>query len=252
MLSWVQSSWQASSFSSILESESPLVLNSCPTEKNSSSSTVCFVAKPLLWNVQLPKRWFSVVLYKYLKHTAFHDTQTKRLSHILVQLCGLYTNYTFIKNDVPCRWAAQLCKKRKVPTLQTHGGIKRIKQLWSWSLPLFCLHGILKRAFTFLKDSSNDLPTMISTFLLLWSLSHTCTHISICMCTHTHTKPTAAMLSFLAYFPPWQDWKFNVNILHEITVEDGHFIFTVCHMAHILPITQPASQAYGPSYQDQQ
>ena len=108
-----------------------------------------------------------------------------------------------------------------------------------------------KKAFTFLKDSSNDLPTMISTCLLLWSLFtyvHTYKHMH--MHTHTHTTHSSTVI-LSGTLPPWQDWKFNVSILQEITV-DGHFIFSVCHMAHILPITQPASQAYGPSYQDQQ
>jgi hypothetical protein len=45
---------------------------------------VWLVAKPLLRNVWLAKRWFSVVFYKSLEHTVFHVTSYTRASNILM------------------------------------------------------------------------------------------------------------------------------------------------------------------------
>jgi len=129
MLSRVQSSWQASSFSSILESELPLVLNSCPTKKKIHHHRLCDLLPSHYCEMygfqnadfQLSFTSISSIQLFMMLPTPVHQTmyyaQTKRLSHTLVQLCGLYTTYTFLKNDVPCRWTAQLCKKKKSSNL---------------------------------------------------------------------------------------------------------------------------------------
>lgn len=74
----------------------------------------CMARKTYIFSCPLhvpqPHSFSCCFLRQCIKHC--YDAQTKMLSYTLVQLCGLYTTYTFLKNDVLCRWAAQLSKKK--------------------------------------------------------------------------------------------------------------------------------------------
>jgi len=149
--------------------ESPLVLNSCPTKRkliiiNCATclpSHYCEMYGFQNTDFQLTFTCTSstqlFVMLPTPVHQTMYDAQTKRLSHTLVQLCGC----TQIIHSLIMKYLADEqhnCAKKKSSNLANpwrHQVHWTTLWKWSWSLPLFYLHGILKNAFTFLKDSSS-------------------------------------------------------------------------------------------------
>jgi hypothetical protein len=149
---------------------------------------VWLVAKPILWTVWLAKRTFSVVLYMSLNHTAFHVASYASASNIvmmpkprccLTHLCSC-VDCTQLTHSLRMMYFADEqhnCPKKKVSTSQTHGGFKCIKQPCKNGHDhlVFYLHGISKKAFTFLKQfqwSSN--PDQKLSFAVI--TAHICAH----------------------------------------------------------------------------
>ena len=88
------------------------------------------------------------------------------------------------------------CQKKKFLPCKHMEASSALKTLWkwSWSFTLFYLHCISKKAFTFFKHSSNDLPALISTSFSMITV-HMHAHTQAYACAHTHTYSDTVILS---------------------------------------------------------
>jgi hypothetical protein len=192
--------------------ESPLVLNSCPTKKNHQlydllPSHYCemygFQNADFQLSFTSPSSTQLFIMLPTPVHQTMYDAQTKRLTHTLVQLCGLYTTYTFLKNDVSCRWAAQLppppkkkfqpCKPMEASNALTNP----IKMLTITHIILFAWY--FKESFYIFKTrfrwASNPDQHLSFAMITVHIRAHTLALARAHTHTHTHTHSSTVILS---------------------------------------------------------